>query len=360
MRLNYYSDSTKTKKVVTIPSNLKMGYNYSTDGSNLILELKPAYTDSSYWWKNRLYAYNLNNGNLTAITEANDNYSYATMKISDGKLLYYFSDHSGGPGTETSKYYLYDFGSAQATEVPVDATANSIWDFNNGYLALSSFHGESQADIKLFNVNTSGTTTVLDGYTYKNPPRVQPGELNMSIGDGKLVWSDSVDIYVYTIATGKTEKITESSPEGSYKVMPKVEAGVVVWQEYKLGGALGAIQPKTLLASLLNPTAYAASGNAVVAYRLSSSSLIGRYATNSDGTSINSGIFGDTLYYDDTTATGYKSIYYVNLANATTLTALPNTGIATVVYLVVLSSVGYFLLRSKSIYNKLSKALIRK
>jgi hypothetical protein len=176
-----------------------------------------------------------------------------------------------------------------------------------------------------------------------------------------VVYTDSKKAFIYDIMSGKTEVVDPGLPAGHYLVSPMIENDVMVWTEFVTPSGPGVTSKQTPnpIARLFGAdVAYAAGGNSLVAYDLARKAVMSTFALVDGSGNANPYLAQGVLYFDDTIPSGLRVLYAANVSTsplaqlAAVISTLPQTGIATGVYLLLAGALGYFILRGHKTFLK--------
>lgn len=172
-----------------------------------------------------IYVYNLATSQSILIDRgAFVNYTSQVVsnpKISGNKILYkWFWNCGTWCGQEELR--LYDIATGEKTKILNNYGFSSDYAIDGDNIVVVVYGQPSQ--IYRYKISTGEATPISSSFQ-------QTAGIDIS-GD-MVVWSDTYDIFMYDLVTGKTGR-TGMAPKESFR--PKVSGNTLVWEDYRAGG----------------------------------------------------------------------------------------------------------------------------
>lgn len=328
-RLNSYNSVTKTKKVIEVPQGGYFDYYFYCSEGRLAITVKTHFTPENPA-RNYIYLYNFETETLENLTPANQSRVYSIYGITKDNLLFYEAEMNGFSfvSGELKLMNLTNNSVSALTEISELASVEA---FEGNYISFMESPTENTYNLKILNISNNELTTIIENATVPSGGN-RIFFTNSYIKDNKVIWTDGIDIFVYDINSKTTETIKVQSGEGVLKYNPKIENGIIVWQEAKPeqnGGMIGLSKSVNNLFGINK--AFAAVNDKIITYSLGSKEILSILATNSETSQVKTYLASNTLYYDDISSTGFKNIYAATLIDrqdSSLVNRLPKTGVA--------------------------------
>ena len=191
------------------------------DGQRIVLQ-------TGYISPTSIYLYDLDTSRLTLIDSDDPDKAQDDLrnpKISGNKILYLWN-YVCGTWCQQQELRLYDITTKEKTLIFNNYGNNSDYAINGDNIIAvfnTTTGSNNEKLISRHKISTGEETTTI------SPPYQQIEGIDIS--ENFVVWSDTYDVFVYDLATGRTDR-TGMAPGAS--LHPKIYGNNIVWEDYRV------------------------------------------------------------------------------------------------------------------------------